>query len=76
MEFPILISWKVPFTILLSGARYISFLLFELKILYASSGDTDQMPHSVVSDLDLYCLPKTLDARRFGFFSYKYSACL
>ena len=28
--------------------------------LFASSGDTDQMPHSAVSDLGLHCLPITL----------------
>ena len=28
--------------------------------LFANSGDPDQMPHSVVSDLGLYCLPITL----------------
>ena len=25
--------------------------------LFANSGDADQMPHSVTSDLDLHCLP-------------------
>ena len=28
--------------------------------LFANSGDPDQMPHSVASDLCLYCLPITL----------------
>ena len=28
--------------------------------LYANSGDPDQMPHSVASDLSLHCLPITL----------------
>ena len=27
--------------------------------LYANSGDPDQMPHSVASDLGLHCLPST-----------------
>ena len=27
---------------------------------YANSGDPDQMPHSVASDLGLHCLPFTL----------------
>ena len=28
--------------------------------LFANSGDLDQMPHSVASDLGLHCLPVTL----------------
>ena len=28
--------------------------------LFANSGDPDQMPHSVASDLGLHCLPITL----------------
>ena len=28
--------------------------------LFANSEDPDQTPHSVVSDLDLHCLPNTL----------------
>ena len=28
--------------------------------IFANSGDTDQMPHSAVSDLGLHCLPITL----------------
>ena len=28
--------------------------------LFANSGDPDQMPHSVSSDLGLHCLPITL----------------
>ena len=28
--------------------------------IFANSGDTDQMPHSVVSDLGLHYLPVTL----------------
>ena len=28
--------------------------------LFANSGDPDQMPHSVVTDLGLHCLPITL----------------
>ena len=27
---------------------------------FANSGDPDQMPHSAVSDLGLYCLPVSL----------------
>ena len=27
--------------------------------LFANSGDPDQMPHSVASDLGLHCLPVT-----------------
>ena len=27
--------------------------------LFANSGDPDQMPHSVASDLGLHCLPNT-----------------
>ena len=29
------------------------------NILFENSGDTDQMPHSTASDLDLQCLPIT-----------------
>ena len=28
--------------------------------LFANSGDPDQMPHNVASDLGLHCLPVTL----------------
>ena len=34
--------------------------------LFANSGDSDQMSHSVASDLDLHCLPST----RLGFSDY------
>ena len=37
-------------------AIYISFK-FQFNILYGKSGDTDQTPHSVASDLGLHCLP-------------------
>ena len=33
---------------------------FGWKILLANSVDPDQMPHDVVSDLGLHCLPMTL----------------
>ena len=36
--------------------------------LIANSGDTDQMPHSVASDLGLHCLPVT----RLGVFSLQW----
>ena len=37
---------------------YFSFLSkFKLNILYTKSEDPDQTPHSVASDLGLYCLP-------------------
>ena len=37
---------------------YFTFLFkFQLNILSANSGDTDQTPHSMVSDLGLHCLP-------------------
>ena len=37
-------------------------LIFQKKIavLFANSGDSDQMTHSVVSDMGLHCLPITL----------------
>ena len=31
-----------------------------MATLFANSGDPDQMPHSVASDLGLHCLPITL----------------
>ena len=37
------------------------FLCFiEILVFNANSVDPDQMPHSVASDLGLYCLPVTL----------------
>ena len=37
---------------------YFSFLFkFQKKIKQANSGDPDQTPHSVASDLGLHCLP-------------------
>ena len=37
---------------------YFSFLFnFRYNFLQANSGDPDQMPHYVASDLGLYCLP-------------------
>ena len=31
-----------------------------MVVLFANSGDPDQMPHSAASDLGLHCLPVTL----------------
>ena len=31
-----------------------------MAILFANSGDPNQMPHSAASDLGLHCLPNTL----------------
>ena len=44
------------------GVRSILSLLFNFrwKILLANTGDPDQMPHYVASDLGLHCLPMTL----------------
>ena len=44
------------------GVRSILSLLFYSywKILLAKTVDPDQMPHDVVSDLGLHCLPVTL----------------
>ena len=36
--------------------------------LFANSGDPDQIPHSVASDLGLHCLPVT----RLGVFSLQW----
>ena len=30
-----------------------------MVVLFANSGDPDQMPHSAASDLGLHCLPVT-----------------
>ena len=38
--------------------RYVR--LCDLAKLFANSGNTDQMPHSAASELDLHCLPSTL----------------
>ena len=44
------------------GVRSILSLLFYFcwKILLANNVDPDQMPHFVMSDLGLHCLPVTL----------------
>ena len=44
----------------LGGIRYNFFGLFgsRQKLLLAGSGDSDQMPHCVASDLGLHCLPR------------------
>ena len=43
------------------GVKSILSLLFyfKWKILLANNEDPDQMPHDVVSDLSLHCLPMT-----------------
>ena len=39
---------------------FLSLLLyFSCRILLANNVDSDQMPHDVVSDLGLHCLPVT-----------------
>ena len=44
--------------------------------LFANSGDPDQTPHSVVSDLGLHCLPITLlEVSRLQWVS-EYPICL
>ena len=44
--------------------RYVGLCYLDIPrekwLKYLQTGDPDQMPHSVVSDLDLHCLPLTL----------------
>ena len=49
----------------MSGQFLLLSCFEEISELNANSVDPDQMPHSVASDLGLYCLPMTLlwDAR-------------
>ena len=48
----------------ISSKRGVWFLLLpcfaRIPVLYANSVDSDQMPHSAVSDLGLHCLPMSL----------------
>ena len=37
--------------------RFVRLSDLDIPDLYATSGDPDQMPHSVMSDLGLHCLP-------------------
>ena len=47
-----------PISVLRDVWWYFSFLFkFLYKIMQANSGDPDQTPHSVASDLGLHCLP-------------------
>ena len=56
------ICWTSPSGISGGGDRSVLLLLlnFLWKILLANNLDPDQMPHYVVSDLGLHCLPMTL----------------
>ena len=47
-----------PTAVCLVSFYYYCFI--EFPVFNANSVDPDQMPHSVASDLDLYCLPITL----------------
>ena len=57
MDFSTLIYWKSPFATL-RGIRCNFLGLFgsRQKLLFANSGDPDQMLHYTVSDLGLRCL--------------------
>ena len=58
MEFPTDINWTSPFPILGLLSSIFSFLFKILKILlFANSGEPDQTPHFVASDLVLHLLP-------------------
>ena len=58
MEYPTLINWNSPFPFLrlLDG---IFIFLFKIIITHfvSNSGDPDQTPRFVASDLGLHCLP-------------------
>ena len=57
MEFPADINWTSSFPMLGLFVWYFSFLLKILKkLLFANSGEPDQTPHYVASDLVLHCL--------------------
>ena len=49
-----------PISILGMSGYVIYIFLKKMVELCANSGDPDQMPHSVASDLGLHCLPVTL----------------
>ena len=57
MEFPTVINWSSPFLFqgMLGGIFH--FCSSFNKIMQANSGDFDQTPHSVASDLVLHYLP-------------------
>ena len=53
--------WRSPFVILGMSVYFVPFILFfDRKSCYQSTVDADQIPHDVVSDLGLRCLPMTL----------------
>ena len=52
----------------MSGYNYDVDIPKKIVELFSSSGDPDQMPHSVTSDLGLHCLPVT----RLGVFSLQW----
>ena len=59
MNFPTLISRTAPFPILgVLGGIFHFYSNFDRTFCKQTcSGDTDQTPHSAVSDLGLHCLP-------------------
>ena len=53
VDFSTLIYWKSPF----ATKGVLGVICSTQKLLLANSGDPDQMPHYVASDLGLHCLP-------------------
>ena len=54
------ICWMSSFVILGCQVYFETSILFLMKILLANIVDPDQMPHFMVSDVGLHCLPMTL----------------
>ena len=58
MDFSTLIYWESPIsTEWVLGETLLGLFGSREKLMLANSGDLDQMPHYVASDLGLYCLP-------------------
>ena len=56
MDFSIFINWISPFSIWVQLGDIYLFFKKQQQNLTEQSEDPDQMPHSTVSDLGLYCL--------------------
>ena len=54
MAFPTIINWTGPLRVVLW--HFTILFKFQLNTLEVNSGDTDQTPRSVASDLVLHCL--------------------
>ena len=53
-----LIHWKSPFAIKgVLGLNFLGLFGSRQKLLLANSGDSNQMPHYMASDLGLHCVP-------------------